>query len=371
MRPVSSGLAAAVLGSHRMAARARVVAPGQSGTDPDGTVIPIEDGDVQYDATADIRATLDLTTDGTGWDPRPGAHTLQPYGNEIFVERGVEVSAGSIEWVSQGYYRIYEVEQDDAPSGPLRIAGRDRMSAIVDGRLTSPRQFKKAQMASAVITQLVQEVLPSAVVEFTATDQALGRDQVAEDDRRDFLQQIVDSLGAVWFFDYRGVLVVKPAPSLNAAPAFEVNAGPGGVLVSASRSISRDGVYNAVIASGEGADDTSPARAIAYDGDPSSPTYWNGPFGQVPEFYSSPLITTKASASAAAYTRMLKVKGLPYNVDLTAVPHPGLEPYDVIGVRYPGFSERHILDKLTIPLTAKDTMAGTTRAQTTTQIGVG
>lgn len=369
MRPVSAAFQAAVTGSHQMKARARVVAPGQTGTDPDGTEIPIISGDVKLDATADIRGTLDLTTDGTGWDPRVGRHLLQPYGNEVFVERGVNLG-GHVEWVSQGYFRLYDVEQDDAPNGPLQLTGRDRMSAIVDAELVAPVQFAKTRTASDVITELVTDVLPNAVIDFLATDRQIGRAQTAERDRYALIKDIADSLSAVVYWDHRGHLVVAPAPSPDDDPVLTVPSGPGGVLVSASRALSRDGVYNAVVATGEGADADNPPQGIAYDNNPNSPTYWGGPFGKVPEFYSSPLLTDASQAKSAARSLLLKAIGLPYAVTFTAVPHPGLEPNDVVRVQYPGGYDNHVVDSLTIPLTADAAMQATTRRQEAIVVGV-
>lgn len=368
MRPVSDAFLAAVRGSHRMVAVARVVAPGQSGTDPAGTEITIADGDVAFDSTAQIRATLDLTTDGHGWDPRAGQHALQPYGNEIWVARGIQLG-GHNELVSQGYYRITSVTQDSVPHGQLRIAGQDRMSAIIDDRFTSPRQFQHNQNISTTITQLAQETLPGTVVDFLADDAALGRDQQIDSDRYGFMKDLCDAIGAHMYWDYRGHLVVAPVPDLT-SPVWTVDAGDGGVLVEASRTLSRDSVYNAIVASGEGADDTSPATSIAIDNDPSSPTYWYGDYGHVPGFYSSPTITTKGQAGIAARAALLKVLGLPYSIDFGAVSNPALEDYDPIRLRYPGKSEVHLLEKLTIPLTAAQAMDGTTRSSLPTTIEV-
>ena len=58
MRPVSERFLRTVRGSHTMTARARVVVPGQTGTDPTGTVIPILGGDVQLNGRADVRSAL-------------------------------------------------------------------------------------------------------------------------------------------------------------------------------------------------------------------------------------------------------------------------------------------------------------------------
>lgn len=369
MKVTSDIFQAAVRGSHHMVARVRVVAPGQSGTNPDGRVLGTVDGTVSLDATAQIRAMLDFTTTGYGWDPRAGRSDLLPYGNELFVERGILIATGKTEYVPLGYFRIWEVDQASVPTGDLRITAQDRMSAIIDARFTAPRQYAANANASTVVTDLVTEVLPHVTVDWQAVSGPLGRSVVSEDDRYAFLNDIVTSLGAVWFFREDGHLVVKPAPDPT-EPVYVVNGGRAGVLSAATRSVSRESVYNAVVASGEAADDTPPVTAIAYDNNPDSPTYWSGDFGQVPEFYSSPLLTSVSGAGSAAQSLLAQAIGLPYNLDFTMVPNPALEPLDVIRLIYPGFTETHVLDKVTIPLTSSGAMSATTRQVTNIRIEV-
>lgn len=369
MKTVSDTFQAAVRGSHKMVARVRVVAPGQVGTNPDGRLLGIEDGTVTLDATAQIRGSLDFTTTGAGWDPRVGRSDLLPYGGELFVERGIQIAAGKTEYVPLGYFRMYEVDQEDVPNGDLRITGQDRMSAIVDARFTAPRQYGSGALTSAVVAALVTEVLPHVQVDWQAVDGPLGRSIVSEDDRYAFINDIVTSIGAVWYFREDGHLVVTPAPDPT-EPVYVVNGGQAGVLSTASRSVSRDGVYNAVVASGEAADDTPPVSATAYDNDPNSATYWYGNFGQVPEFYSSPLLTSRTGAASAAKTLLAQAIGLPYNLNFGMVPNPALEPLDVVRLVYPGFAETHVLDQVAIPLTSAGAMTATTRQVTNVRIEV-
>src|SRR5690606_27376655 len=183
MRPVSERFLRALRGSHGMSARARVVAPGQTGTDPDGTEVGIIDGAVELDATADVRSTLELTTPGRGMWPSRDNQLLAPYGNELFVERGVQFGGGVTEWCSLGYHRIYGIEQDDPPDGPIRIAASDRMSAIVDARLTEPRQLAASMTYGQAVSSLVHEVLPWAQIEWddNTSNRALGRTVLVEE----------------------------------------------------------------------------------------------------------------------------------------------------------------------------------------------
>lgn len=373
MRPVSASFLSTLTGSHTMTSRARVCDTFQTGVDPAGQDIPVMAGQVTLDGTADIRGSVDLTTDGTGmWPTSGGALLLAPYGNELFVERGVQYSSTDVEYCSLGYFRIETPDQKAPPDGPIRIVGKDRMAGIVDARLLTPIQFVAATTYGTVVTQLVTEVYPSATIVWddASNTVAIGRDIIADEDRYGFLDDLVRSLGKIWYWNHRGELSITAIPPVT-EPVWDVQAGAGGVLISVSRQLTRVGVYNAVVATGEGADTTDPVRAVAIDNNPYSPTYFYGRFGPVPKFYSSPLLTFDAQADTAAAAELTRQLGLPYNVDFTAVPNPALEPYDPLRVRVSSGSgaEIHVLETVTIPLTAEAAMTATTREQTTILIG--
>lgn len=370
MRPVSDKFLETLRGSHAATVQAFVVSAGQTGVSPTGTEVQVFDGNVEMDLNADIRSTLDLVTDGLNQFPDNASDLFVPYGsNEVFVRRGILFGGGAIEWVSLGYFRIFSVEQADAPKGAIRIAGQDRMAGIIDGRLLNPVQYPSTTQYGDVVAELVQEIYPWATIEWDdATETAvLGRSVIAEEDRYDFLNELIKSLGKMWYWDYRGILVIKDVPDSD-DPVWEVNAGENGVLVGQAREISREGVYNAVKAYGEALDTEAPPSAIAYDNNNDSPTYWNGPFGKVPRFYTSPFITTTAQAQTAA-TALLKQKlGLPYSVNFASVVNPALEPGDAVTITNPA-PEVHVIDRLTVPLAATDVMTADTREQTLVVIG--
>jgi len=372
MRPVSAAFLRTVKGSHSMVARARVCSTFQTGVNPTGTDIPIFDGDVILDGTAQIRGTLDLTTDGNRMWPTGAASLFAPYGNEVYVQRGIRYSDEQVEYVGLGYFRIQGPDQEQAPSGPIRLSGRDRMAGIVDARLVEPQQFLTGASLGFIMTTLVTQVYPSATIQWDdSTDTAvITRSMICEEDRYAFLNDLVTSRGKVWYWDHRGILVIKSAPDPD-DPVFEVHSGAGGVLLRLSRGLSRDGVYNAVVATGTGADTLAPAHAVAIDNNPLSPTYYYGRFGPVPRFYSSPFLFSDSQAADAAEAILRQSLGLPYSIDLTAVPNPALEPYDPISIR-PGTGqgrETHVLNKLTIPLVPRAAMTGTTREQTVVLVG--
>lgn len=373
MRPVTSQFLNAIRGSHQVAVRVKLLTTFQTGVNPTGTELAVRDGDVILDAAADVRATIDVTIDGTDSFSRDPGSPLTPYGHELFVERGVVYGSGTRELVSQGYYRIYSVEQSGEPDSPIRLSGRDRMSGLIDGRLLAPVQFVAGTSIRAVFDALVLEIYPAATIvyDFDPDASTLQTSQVADEDRYTFLRDLVKSRGKVMFWDYAGSLRIQSPPDPGAT-VFDVDAGAHGVLVSLDRRLDRDGVYNAVVALGEAPTDLSePVRAIAIDNNPLSPTFWTGPFGKVPRFYQSPFITTTTQAATAAAKILQQSIGLPYSVDFTAVPNVALEPLDPIRIVHEDGYENHIIQRLVIPLTVGQAMNGSTREQTELVIEAG
>lgn len=377
MRAVSNKFLQTLRGSHLAVFRATVCTTFQTGTSPTGTEITIVGGDVKSSATADVRSTLSLTT-AESW-PRLASDLLAPYGNEIYVERGIAYGNGQREFVGLGYFRIDTPEQDEVPDGEVTIAGSDRMAGIKDARFLSPRQFASTLTNGQLVTTLVTEVYPSATISWDDTavrDDTTGRTIITEDDRARTLKDLVTSLGKIGYWRYDGVFRVETPPAITGAASWTIDAGTQGVLIRMSRGLTREGVYNAVVATGEASDTTAPARAVATNLDPTSPTYYLGTFGPVPKFYSSPFITTNAQALTAATTLLRQQLGLPYQVDLTSVANPAVEPYDVIQVRYPRDSrnrslrdETHVVDEVTIPLVPTSPIVLKTREQQQELIG--
>lgn len=373
MRPVSAALLETVRGSHQMAVRCRLVETYQEGTDPDGDELDVVDGEVHLDGLADVRSTVDLTVRGD-W-PSRGDNAFAPYGSEVYVERGVAFGNGVVEWVGLGYFRIDSIDQSDAPSGAVRITGSDRNATLIDARLLAPVQYLASAAYGSVIEGLVTQVYPDATIDWDdATDvRPLGRQVVAEDDRWGLINELVTSVGKVWYWDHRGRLQIKDLPD-DDTPVWSVDAGENGVLVEAQRTLSRQDVYNIVVCFGEGADDLPPVRGSAKDNDPQSPTYYRGRYGPVPMFFSSPLLTETAQCRAAARAILRRRGvGLPYQVDGQAVCNPALEPYDPITVRYvhAGSTEDHVLTTVSIPLGPEGAQQWTTREKAIVIVGEG
>lgn len=372
MRPVSTSFQNTVRGPHVPVFRARIVEPWQVGVNPTGTEIPIASGDTVFDVNSDVNGTLSFKT-SLDWE------SINPYRHEVYIERGVQYGNGTREYVGLGYFRVNSVEQDRikgkpgiVQSGLITITGEDRKANLRDGRAVQPIVFGSGASVSSVIDFLVQDVMPGVVTIYdtvnwpggTASTTLLGSAHVLTQDRLKFVQELVAAYGKVCYFDYAGRFVVKDAPNTGTGAVTSINSGRNGVLVSASRAISRDGVYNAVVATGEPAGELPPVMGVAYDNDPNSPTAWGGPFGKVPRFFSSSFLVTPGQCTNAAQNLLDANKGFPYSVELGMVPNPAVEAWDVVQVVYDeNLYETHIVDTIRCALSVDGAMTINTRKQ--------
>lgn len=373
MRPVSDSFLNTVRGPHKAVFRARLVWPWVVGVNPStaGDPIPVVSGDVTFDVGSDVNATCDLAL-GLNFED------INPYAHEVYLERGVQYANGTTEYVGLGYFRVNSVEdsniRDSAFDGSvIRITGEDRMANLRDSRVPSPLQFTASTSVASVLDFLVQDVMPGIVTVYdtvnwpggTAAATTLGSDHFVDRDRLAFIQELVAAYGKICYFDYAGRFIVKDPPATTGGSVFNINSGRNGVLVHATRTVSRDGVYNAVVAAGEAADaNVPPVYAIAVDNDPASPTLYGGTFGKVPKFFTSSFITTVGQATSAAQKLLSSSHGLPYSVSLGVVPNPALEAWDVVTVTYAdGEVELHIIDQITYSMSVDDEMSIQTRKQ--------
>lgn len=366
----AADFASIVSGSHTAKFRAVAVDGYQDGETPTGTELKIIDGEIELDATADVRGTGSLTL-AEPW-PQVRNRSLAPFGAEVFVARGVDLGGAGVLWAALGYYRINDVEQSDAAKGPVDVSLEDRMSTIIDSRFLEPRQWLQGTRVGDIVGEVVTEIYPNATIIFDddSDDAELGRSLIAEESRFEVLKTLAEGLGKVFYWDAQGRLLFETIPDED-EPIWIVNAGVGGVMVDADRSLSREGVYNAVVVLGEGADEITPVRAVAFDAQESSPTFFGGPFGRVPRFYSSPFITTQSQAENAAVNLLRQSLGAPYDVGASAVPNPALKPYDAIRVVYDdGSREMHVVEKVSIPLSVDAALNIGTRQSTIIHVGV-
>lgn len=346
---------------------------------PDGSLtLPLQsDGsnDVKVDgSTPGVRRTLSLTLpqqSGLFDALSQTGVTLRPYSAIRYLNGAVEsVPQGVFDWdgLSMGY----------ASNGTIQVTGPDWWQRIANAKFLSPRQVGGGGVtAQSVIGTLLLEVLPGSVaVSDISTGSYAVPVQTEDSDRAGLIQSIAKAASLDVYFDRDGGPVIRDVPVLDeAAVVWTCDVGASGVLIGASRTRNKQGVYNMVVVSGGGASGSAPfTPQVVWDADSASPTYAGpgtgagdvgtapvassaGPFGQRPTTYSSSLIGSASQAQAVGNTILGRVRGLNAQLSLTQVPHPGLDDGDTIQANLPsdtrmqtGPIEFHLIDALTHPL---------------------
>ncbi|MFJ9694940.1 DUF5047 domain-containing protein [Kitasatospora sp. NPDC101183] len=329
--------------------------------------LPITGGAVKVDRGSKIRRQLTLELADPSFLPWRPADPLAVYGQTLVVSRGIQFPDGTREMCPLGTFRVDE-PSGDVYSGPITVTGKSREVAIQDDRFTAPRSTSGATSTVSMITALITETIPGAtIVNLTsgARDQACSTvvwDTQA--DRWEAVTQLATSMRAEIFVDVLDRFVLVDVPDLTtSSPVWTVGEGPTGTLITAGRKITRAGVYNAVVASGESAySGVPPVSATVTDTDPASPTRWGGPYGRVPRFYSSGLLTSSAQCAAVATSMLRDALAPSVETSISCLPNPALEAGDCLRLSYAGGRVEDVLvQALTVPLSISADFAVTLR----------
>lgn len=344
-------------------------------TMPDGgTWLPLKaDGTNQVavdGSTPGVRRTLTMTLTKTPglWD------LLAPTGVELKAFTQIRYPSGATETVPQGVFVLDSQQMGYTASGDLSITAPDRWVKIQRARFLVPRASTSAFTLRQQIAALITEVVGGTVTD-TGTSTATVGAQVWDRDRDKAIQDMATAGSLDVMFDRNGNPVIRDVPVLQATGVWTVDEGDGGAMVDANRQRDRQRTRNVVVVHGSANDGSALFNpAAAWDNNSLSPTYAGpgagsglvgdvpaassaGPFGQVPYFYSSPLLRSTTQAQVVALTMLAKFTGLNAQVDLTSVPNIALDDGDTIEVTYPRerwdlarVSERHLVETLTVPL---------------------
>lgn len=348
------------------------------------------------------------TSVGESYDdliPTSSDSLLTPYGNEVKIYRGVEYQqrrsgksyatvAGDYatyavlttqvatydtlneltgvwetvdEYIPLGVFVIMDVDiAIDDQGVALNVTGVDRSSRIARARWTDPYKIAAGTVVETAISDLLSDRWSDITTSFTATGQTTTQVVLGLDSENDPWKDAVDIAEAASFdlyFDNDGICVLSPVRDYTDVDGDEVyTEGSEAMLLAASRRITAEGVYNAVVVTGEGTSDTQ-YRATALDDDPASPTYVYGPFGLVPTFRSSPLINSQASADAYAAATLNSIKGTTESISWGQIVDPSLDAGDTVTIVNTAgqIARTLVIDKLSIPLSVSESMGAIAR----------
>lgn len=362
MWPLSTSAQFALTQSHTMDVRA--FAYGTYGQ----LEIPVGGGQVVSDAKSQVRRTASLTTNLALWPKDPRSVLAPSAGTEIQIDYGIGLPGGTFEWIPliRGVLSKNNRRRPYDASGSIPLDLVDRSAKVAEDRFISPVQTVSGALVVTEIRRLIQDSLGVSVpvTDLTGSTQVAPVMDIERERWADGIEKLADSIAAECFFDPQGNGIIRPTPTLADPVRWVASSGEAGTLVEREDTLAREPVYNGFVATGERTDGTAPVTAVVWDTDPTSPTYYLGPFGRKPKFYSSQLLTTVPQCTAAASAMLARARGANAKVAMTLLVNPALESGDVILLRDTddGSVQLHLIDKVTVPLSPKDAQPLETRS---------
>lgn len=369
----------AVTASHTITAavdvldtRGVVIASSRPESDPRLAVV---DGEVQVDRGANVRRTLSgltIVVDDPRVLPLRAADILSVVsGNELRPYRGIVYADGTEELMPLGVFGIADAPLEDDPrSFEVTVTGFDRSRRVARNRWDGVFQIPLGTNVITAGQMLLRDRMPGIVFKTLASTAhvtpALTFDESTQDPWAEVVK-VFSSAGLEVYFDVEGECVIDDEPDPNdpgnQKVATYADGSSGFNLLGINRASSNEQVYNGVIVTGEATSNATPVRAVAWDDDPGSPTYYLGPYGKVPYFMTSQFISTEAQALAAARGRLKQVKSATEVITARGIVNAAHEETDVVEISRPrsGTSGLFVLDGFNVPLRANRVMTLRTR----------
>lgn len=288
-----------------------------------------------------IATSLDLTID----DPSGELFTGLPesligwWGHRLQLQSGVQVGDWE-QWIPDGTLRIDAIVPDAVtrpsmyPGGQwvrgaqtLKISASDLLAQVADERLVAPTSPPSGATVRSEVARLAAGVVPMAS---WAAGQSVPASLAYDDhDRLGIILSLCRVAGRVPVMSRVATLDAIAATGSGARWLIPLTA-----LVQASPSGSRDGLSNGWVVTSE-TESQQPLRGQALE--PTGLLRWGGPFGRVPTFAHSPILTTNAACAAAANTnRSTDMATRRQDITITTVANPALDVLDTAVLAMPG-----------------------------------
>jgi hypothetical protein len=371
--------------THDVAVRARLMASDLSAVLVDN--LPVVGGDVTVDARAAVRrtVTLALVDDDRSFTgpgritPAAAGDPFAPYGAMVQVQYGVRVPGWADDagqswwWLDQGLFRISDTDVDG--EGLVNLAGSDLARTVARSSLVGPYVIPAGTNYVDAIVALVATRLPEPVADAVTASLAQvvptseSTPLIVVDDKADGwakAREMARAIGYDVYFGGNGGLVLQPSKDPVDQPVQGALVEGQSALVSVGRAMSDDPGYNGVVVDAESTALTAPIRSVVWDANPNSPTYHQGPYGEVPYFMTSPYVASQAQADAAGRAELVRRLGATEQVRVAVVPDPARDPEDVLQIRRlrAGVDNLYVTDQLTLPFDVTAAMPLTCRLRT-------
>lgn len=324
--------------------------------------IPVIAGTEEFDDSLRVPERVQLSVprivDGVDMIPTGPTSPLAPYGQRMHVKIGVGIDGGDTEWMDRGEFLIHTTQLQGEE---IAVTAVGLLEMIDEARLVAA--FRPAGTFTTALRALVEPAL-TVIIDpaVTALDRSVPSDLNEDEDRLQAVLNLLTAWPARGQLDQSGVLRILAAddyPAGGVVQLYNFDDHETANVIQVGGAITRDGLYNTVVARGQAADGNT-VIGVAYDktaGGATSLTSYFNPL-PVPFYYFSPLMTTSVQCQAAASSILTRKAALSaQRLQMDCVPDPRLCGNDLIAYRPqrsadPSDELATIIDRLVMPLTA-------------------
>ncbi len=330
--------------------------------------LTFSEGSVSASLTSRVTRSASLTFSDTDF-PGDVSAILSPYATVIRISTGVQYPDGLWEVFPVFTGRVYEPQR--TADGKVTVRADDRAADVIGFRFESPQNVGTSTTVLTEIRSLITQAVPEATY---GTDDVTDQNSPAltwDEDRGQALDDLAEVLQGRWYSLGDGDFVVRLFPYALGTVVSDISDGDPGLLSTATRTLTRDGVVNSVTVVAERMDGTAPIRVTARNTDPSSPTRFGDRYGRVSQVIKVQTPLTSAAAQALAVQQLGAQSALSEQWSVQMVPDSTLEPGDTVRLTYRGQSADQVIDSITYPLTTSGLMSLSTRSAIAPPVTVG
>jgi hypothetical protein len=344
----------------------------------DGSVLysgmPFIDGSVRATLNSRVARVLSLTVDRS-WFPlldNGSVDTdglLAPFGNRLRAYRGITYGDGSVVSFPVFYGRIEQVQM--RRDGAVGVSALDLAADVVDAAFETPQSSVTTNTISVEFRRLVTDAVSDAVFGTSDLTGVLIPPLVWQSDRAQALDDMSATVAMLWYPLADGSFVQRRVPWTNPGQTAQVtltdgtDTAPGayGTIADWTITVSRTGVYNAVVFTSERQDGSAPVYATVRDVADGSPTNYLGNFGRKPLLIQNQAALTQSQCLSAAQSALKAATAITQTWDPVAVvPDASLELGDLIALEADGAASTQVVVGFTLPLRETGDMSLSLRA---------
>lgn len=326
--------------------------------------LSVQSGSVSCDRGSSVRRTATLSLDpGNVTDPVLGPK-LNPYGSLIKIWRGIRYPNGV---VAEAQIFTGRIDAITVNIKDVSVRCSDMAAMVVDSRFGKRYQVTNA---TTKVIDLVRTLITDAVPGATfyqdivpAPTLVVRNGTVWEQERSEALDQLATQVGGEWFADTAGDFHLRTLPATITAstvPAWIIDTGDSGVLVSNVVTSDRQNVFNEVWVEGTPIGGTQSAVGHWQDTNAASPTYFGGPYGKIPTWYTGQQLDPNDTIAADTLAAKLGQQSVSAtsSLSVSCVVNAKLNLGDPVTVYAPrfGVNGTYYIQSMDIPLTMSDTM---------------